>query len=128
MQDTVAFEPAFWPAHFFLGLVCAQQRDDGRAIAEIDVAAELSGRHPLTLSGLGHVLGRTGRLEQAVQILEELRTRSQAEYIAPDHFALIHLALGDEKLALDRLQAAVEEGSPYWLVAGNGANARSASR
>jgi serine/threonine protein kinase len=57
LQDTVAFEPAFWPAHFFLGLVCAQQGDDGRAIAEINMAAELSGRHPLTLSGLGHVLG-----------------------------------------------------------------------
>jgi hypothetical protein len=47
-----------------------------------------------------------------------LRTRSQAEYIAPDHFALIHLALGDEKLALDRLQETVAERSPYgvWLA------------
>lgn len=118
LQSIVAFETAFWPAHFFLGLVFAQQREDGRAFAEMDTAAELSGHHPLTLSGLGHLLGRTGQREKAVEILKELRRRAQTEYIAPDHFALIHLALGDEKLALDRLQETVEERSAYslWLA------------
>jgi serine/threonine protein kinase/Flp pilus assembly protein TadD len=117
LLNTIEFEPAFWPAHCFLGMARSQQRDDNRAIAESEIAVELSGRHPVALSGLGHVLGRAGRREQAGQLLEELRTRSRIEYIAPDHFALIHVALGDENLALDRLHESVSERSPYavWL-------------
>jgi serine/threonine-protein kinase len=118
LQNIISFEPGFWPAHFFLGLVSAQQRNDGRAIAEMNVAAELSGRHPLTLSGLGHTLGRAGEREQAVRILEELHARERTDYVAPDHFALVHLALDDEELTLDQLLRAVEQRSPYgpWMA------------
>jgi tetratricopeptide (TPR) repeat protein len=117
LLNTIELEPAFWPAHCFLGMVRSQQRDDGGAIGESEVATELSGRHPMSLSGLGHALGRAGRREQAAQLLEELRTRSRIEYIAPDHFALIYVTLGDEHLALERLQQSVSEHSPYavWL-------------
>jgi hypothetical protein len=98
-------------------MVRSQQRDDSGAIAESEVATELSGRHSMALSGLGHVLGRAGKREQAAQLLEELRTRARIEYIAPDHFALIHVALGDENRALERLRESVSERSPYaaWL-------------
>jgi serine/threonine protein kinase len=118
LENIIAFEPGFWPAHFFLGLVSVQQRDNVRAITEISVAAELSGRHPLVICGLGHVLALTGEREKAAGILEELRTRARTEYIAPDHFALVHLALDEEKLALDQLQKSVEERSSYgmWLA------------
>ena len=119
LRTTIEFEPAFWPAHLFLGMVRLQQRDHDRAIAESETAADLSGRHPMTLAGLGHVLGRAGRLEQAAPLLEELRARSQTEYIAPDHFALIHVAAGDDDLALERLQESVFQRSPIavWLKA-----------
>ena len=119
LRTTIEFEPAFWPAHLFLGMVRLQQRDHDRAIAESETAADLSGRHPMTLASLGHVLGRAGRWEQAAPLLEELRTRSQTEYIAPDHFALIHVAAGDDELALERLQESVFQHSPIavWLKA-----------
>jgi serine/threonine protein kinase/tetratricopeptide (TPR) repeat protein len=117
LRNTIEFEPAFWPAHCFLGMVRLQQHDHDRAIAESEVAADLSGRHPMTLAGLGHVLGRAGRREQAALLLEELRTRSQTEYVAPDHLALIHVAAGDEALALEQLQQSVLQHSPFavWL-------------
>ena len=61
LLHTLEFEPAFWPAHYFLGKVFAQQ-GDSRAMAALEVAAKLSGRHPLTLSGLGRVLAaKAGR-------------------------------------------------------------------
>jgi hypothetical protein len=67
---------------------------------------------------LGHALGRAGEREKAVRILEELHTRARTEYVAPDHFALVHLALDDETLTLAQLQQAVEQRSPYgaWLA------------
>ena len=118
LRNTLAFEPAFWPAHLFLAMVCEQQRDDNRAIAEAELATQLSERHPVTVSGLGHVLGSTSAPQRAAQLLAELSARARTEYIDPYHFALVHLALGDETSALQRLQEAVSEHSPYalWLV------------
>lgn len=117
LQQVVDFEPAFWPGHYFLGLACTQKRDTDRAIAEITKAAELSDRHPLTLSGLGNILGRNSQRGKALELLDELRRRSAGEYISADHFALIHLALGDEQLAVQLLQKSVEEQSPFrvWM-------------
>ena len=116
LVNTIQFEPAFWPAHHFLGTVYAQQ-GDAKAKAEFEIAAELSQRHPLALSGLGRILAREGQLERAGEILEELGTRARSEYVSAVHFAAIHLELGDKDLALQRLQEGVAEHSSYavWL-------------
>ena len=118
LQEVVALEPAFWPARLFLGIVRAHQLDEGAAIAEVNRSVELSGRHPLTLAGLGNILGRAGRREQAAHLLDELHVRSRSDYIAPYYLTLIHLALGDQELALKRLEEDVAERSPYrvWLA------------
>jgi serine/threonine protein kinase/tetratricopeptide (TPR) repeat protein len=115
LRNTLAFEPAFWPAHLFLAMVSMQQHDQTHAIAEAELATELSERHPIAVSALGYVLGRTGAVPRAAQLLAELSARAQTEYIDPYHFALVHLALGDETLALQRLQEAVSGQSPYAL-------------
>ena len=115
LRNTLAFEPAFWPAHLFLAMVSMQQHDQTHAIAEAELATELSERHPIAVSALGYVLGRTGAVPRAAQLLAELSARAQTEYIDPYHFALVHLALGDETLALQRLQEAVAGQSPYAL-------------
>ena len=49
LLNTIQFEPAFWPAHHFLGTVYAQQGEAGQA--EIEMAAELSRRHLLPFPG-----------------------------------------------------------------------------
>jgi hypothetical protein len=117
LLHTIELEPAFWPGHYFLGRVYAQQRDDSRAQAEIEISAELSVRHPLTLSGLGRIHGRVGRPDQARALLEEFGQRSATEYVSPYHSAVVYLGLGDENLALERLQECVAEHAPYavWL-------------
>lgn len=118
LRSTLAFDAAFWPAHLFLAMVCEQQRDHDRATAEAELATQLSERHPATVSGLGHVLGSTSAPQRAEELLAELSARAPTEYIDPYHFALVHLALGDEISALLRLQEAVSEHSPYalWLA------------
>jgi TolB-like protein/Tfp pilus assembly protein PilF len=118
LRHTIEFEPAFWPAHYFLGTVHAQLGDDSRAVGELEMAVELSGRHPMTLSGLGRIHGRAGRLSQAGVLLDEIRRRSATEYVSPYHLALVALALGDEDQAFEQLRACVLEHSPYvpWLA------------
>jgi TolB-like protein/Flp pilus assembly protein TadD len=118
LRNMIAFEPDFWPAHFFLGLVSTEQLDNSRALEEMNRSSELSGRHPLTLSGLGYAFCRAGERHNSVRILEELHVLARTEYVAPDHFALIHLALDDETLALEQLHEVVQQRSPYgaWLA------------
>ena len=115
LRNTLAFEPAFWPAHLFLAMVCEQQRDVNRATAEAELAVQLSERHPVTVSGLGYVLGGTSAPQHAAPLLAELSARARTEYVDPYHFALVHMALGDETSALQRLHEAVSEHSPYAL-------------
>jgi hypothetical protein len=99
-------------------MVCKQQGDDAIAIAEAELAVQLSERHPVTVAGLGHVLGGTSAPPRAAQLLAELSVRARTEYIDPYHFALVLLALGDESSALQRLEEAVAVHSPYvlWLA------------
>ena len=118
LLHTIELEPAFWPGHYFLGTVYAQQRDDSRAQAEIEISAELSARHPLTLSGLGRIHGRVGRTDQARALIEEFGQRSITEYVSPYHSAVVYLGLGDENLALERLQECVAERCSICCVVG----------
>ena len=76
LRNTLAFEPAFWPAHLFLAMVWMQQHDHTHAIAEAELATELSERHPVAVSALGHVLGHTSALQRAAQLLAELSARA----------------------------------------------------
>jgi serine/threonine-protein kinase len=117
LRDTLTFEAAFWPAHFFLAIVCGQQSDDNRAIAEAELATQLSERHPLAVSALGYALGAMNAPQRAAQLLAELGARAGTEYVDPYYFALVHLALGDDMSALQRLQEAVSGYSPHaaWL-------------
>ena len=87
-------------------------------MTEAELAAELSNRHPFTVSGLGHVLGGTRAPQQAAPLLAELSARARTEYIDPYLFALVHLALGDETSALQRLHEAVSAHSSLasWLA------------
>jgi eukaryotic-like serine/threonine-protein kinase len=117
LRNTLAFEPAFWPAHLFLAMVYEEQRDHDRATTEAELATQLSERHPATVSGLGYVLGGTSTPD-AAQLLAELSDRARTEYIDPYHFALVHLALGDEIASLQRLQEATSSHSAYalWML------------
>ena len=58
--------------------------------------------------GLGYAYGRAGRTEAARAVLAELERRAQEGYIAPHHFALVHLGLGDTSAALDALERGFE--------------------
>jgi hypothetical protein len=118
LRNTLDFEPMFWPAHMFLAMVSQQQGDDDRAAAEAELATQLSERNPVAVSGLCHVLGARSATQQAAELSAELSARARTEYIDPYHFALVHLALGDETSALQRLEEVVGGRSWYasWLM------------
>lgn len=51
--------------------------------------------------------------EKARAILDELRACEDSQYVSPQSLAWIHVGLGENEYALDRLAQAVAEGTPY---------------
>jgi serine/threonine-protein kinase len=60
------------------------------------------------LGGLGYAYGRAGRADEARAVLAELERRAQEHYVAPHHFALVYIGLGDTSAALDALERGFE--------------------
>jgi DNA-binding SARP family transcriptional activator/Flp pilus assembly protein TadD len=89
-------------AYFFSG-----QRDEG--LAELERAAALSPGSTLWLGQLGQAYGLAGRTGRAHEILEELESRAEKEYVSLYHLAYVYTGLGDLAGAMDCLERAVAE-------------------
>ena len=86
------------------------------AISMLEKAVNLSKRRPYFLALLGHVLGISGKKNEARKIFEELVERSTQEYVSPLLFAWLHLALGENEQALDWFEKAFNEGHGPYLI------------
>jgi tetratricopeptide (TPR) repeat protein len=78
-------------------------------LAEIKKALDMSGNNPMILGSLGWGYAVAGRKAEAQQVLEELKKRSEQEYIRPYYFAQICSALGEKDLAFKWLVKAFEQ-------------------
>ena len=104
LQRTIELHPREWMPHHQLSEVfhiCGGELEAARVEAE--QAVELSGGLPATVAPLAVLLYRLGRIDEADELHEELRSRSESTYVAPTFFATIHLARGDVEAALERL-------------------------
>jgi TolB-like protein/DNA-binding winged helix-turn-helix (wHTH) protein/Flp pilus assembly protein TadD len=82
--------------------------DRARALAALEESAALfaaGSRGPW----LGYYYGVSGRRKEALEVLASLEERARAGYVSPQHFAVVHLGLGDEDQAFAYLEKAYEE-------------------
>jgi serine/threonine-protein kinase len=90
----------------------------GEAVATLEKAVELTlRRQTFYLALLGAANAYAGRRSQALRQLEDLRARPAADYVAPFHFAFIHIALGDAREAIACLERGCAERNAlgWWL-------------
>jgi TolB-like protein len=107
-------EPLFFPAHFNLGRVYAENDMAEEAIAAFEKAAKYS-RNPEALAPLAHAYARSKRPDEAWTLLGEIKSAAPGRYVASPMIARVYLGLGEIELALDWLQKGFEERS-YWMV------------
>jgi tetratricopeptide (TPR) repeat protein len=81
-------------------------------MSEYEKAIALSD-DPLPLALLGRLYARTGRTDEALKILAQLRDASNNRYISPYDFALIQMGLGQKDEAIRSLEQAYEERNGY---------------
>lgn len=90
-----------------------QQGKYDEAIIEINKAVNLSGRNVRTVASLAHAYAVSGKREEAVGLLDELKERSAHTYVAPYFITLVLAGLADNDAAFEWLEKAYQERFPY---------------
>jgi tetratricopeptide (TPR) repeat protein len=116
LKKTLEMEPNFAAARWNLGRAFLQKQMHPEAIAELRRAAELSGRNPVYLAALGHALAVSGRRQEAVRILDDLKGLSKRRYVLPSLIAIIYIGLEDGDQAFAWLEKAYQERSDFMIV------------
>jgi TolB-like protein/Flp pilus assembly protein TadD len=94
MQALLRTDPRFVPAHTFLGMALAQEKEYDEAIGSFERARRLEDIAYI-LGPLGYIYGVAGRQREAREILAELRGRVGREHVAAINFAYVYLGLGE---------------------------------
>jgi tetratricopeptide (TPR) repeat protein len=102
LRSVIKLEPDFIAAHIFLAFTYTDKKMYPQAIAEYQNVVSLEGETSYTRSYMGYTLALMGRRDEALAILDRLRTNKQ--YVSPTDMATIYAGLGDKESALDSLQ------------------------
>ena len=98
----------------FRGLAYEQKGMYREAIAELQMAVNLSGNSPHIKAELGHAYAIAGETTPALDILDELKRESTETHISSYDIAVIYIGLGRKDQALEALENAYQERSE-WL-------------
>jgi DNA-binding winged helix-turn-helix (wHTH) protein/tetratricopeptide (TPR) repeat protein len=115
LRKTLEMDPNFALAYWLLGLNKEQKGQLEEATADFRKAVSLSEDIPFALASLGHVLGRSGKRDEAAAALEELLRLSARRYVSPHSIATVYIGLGQSAEALEWLNRAADERS-NWII------------
>ena len=105
LDKTLELDQNFWLVHNYLGRVYILQGRNAEAIAEFTKARELSaGGTTEPIAQLGYALAISGKRNEALAILKELKSFAAENYVPMYFFALIYNGLGNREMALSYLE------------------------
>ncbi len=108
-NKTLEIEPTFWIAHLMLARVFIHQNKFDEAIAEAKKAVEFSGGNSEAISLVAYALVKANRRDEALAMLEELKSRSNQQYVPSYNLAMIYNGLGNSDEALNQLEKGFRE-------------------
>jgi len=114
-QKTLKIDPDFARAYLDLGLAYEQKGMYGEAIEALQKGITLSKGSMILVATVARTYALSGRKSDAQRVLNELKAKSNQEYVPAFYFAPIYAGLGEQDQALEWLQKAYEERSG-WLV------------
>ena len=116
-RKAIEMDPNFVIAHLFIGWAYEQKKMYEEATAELNKARTLSGSWARVVAELGHVYAASGQRGEAHRLLHEMKGQAKRGHIDSANIALIYTGLGERDQALQWLEKAYEERSPWipWL-------------
>jgi len=108
-RKTLALDPNFAAAHLLLGDSYVQAGLHKQGLAELQLAARLSGGSPLYLAQVAVAQAVAGKQAEALRIVAQLQKTSRERYVSPYGFAQIYAALNNKEQTFKWLNAAYED-------------------
>jgi tetratricopeptide (TPR) repeat protein len=108
-RATMNMDPFFALTHYVLGEVLAQRHMPGEAIAELQKAVELSPGSAAFAANLANAYAVSGKREEAVKILNDLKNRSRAGFSNAPEIAVVCVGLDQKDQAMAWLERAYAE-------------------
>jgi tetratricopeptide (TPR) repeat protein len=99
----------FISAHFDLGASYRAKSMFKEAVSEFEICAARSGGSPLYVAAIAEAHARTGKRNEALGLLRQLRRESAERYVSPGDVSMIYAALGDMDEAFAWLGRAYEQ-------------------
>ena len=103
-QTGIELDPNSFLSHRLAGLSYIGLNRNEEAIETFRNLAKISGRHQHSITGLIWAYCNNKNFEEARKLMDELKTRSETEYIAPTYLGIAAAWLGDLDAAFDLLQ------------------------
>lgn len=102
-------DPSFPRNQFDLGLAYLMMGRLEEAKVEFEGwMQKTTDRSPVTILAIGYVQAAMGYREEAMKTLRELEELAATQFISPFNLALIHVAMGDNDLAMEALEKAYQ--------------------
>jgi TolB-like protein len=116
-RRTLEMDPNFVFASYCLADDYIQMGNLPEALAELNRTRPISQDWSWIVAGIGYVDAMLGKRAEALQMINELTTRSNREYIDPVFVAYIYIYLGDKDQAFAWMEKGVQErsGQILWL-------------
>ncbi len=109
--NTLEMNPKFSLARNILTLIYEQQLNYVEAIKEgLKIRKDFDS--PEAIASLGYAYARSSKIDEATQLLNELKKLSKKKYVSSYHIAVIYMGLNKIGHTLTWLEKAVEERSP----------------
>jgi len=102
-RKTVEMDAGFYFAHYMLGSALELKGQLPEAMAEYQKASALND-DPFPKGLLGHLYGKVGRKDEALQILSQLRQAREQRYVEAYILAIVYLGVGDHNEAVNWLE------------------------
>ena len=112
-RKALELDGSFAPAHWHMGWAYEQSGRFGEGITAAQRALAADTQSLLYLTSLGHAYAKAGNTREARSILARLAETAKTRHVSAYHRAMIHVALGETGVALDWLDRAHAEKSPW---------------
>jgi TolB-like protein/Tfp pilus assembly protein PilF len=112
LRKTTEIDPNFGYAHGMLGNVLEHNRQLKEAIEEYEKNVSL-GEDSIALAQLAGAYFLSGRIAEAQQLWEKLKSLSDRQYVPAYSLALVQLAFGNKDEAIRLLDKSYEDHAPF---------------
>jgi serine/threonine-protein kinase len=109
LQTTAEMEPNFWLAHLFMSNVYLRKEMYDEAIAAASRARDITHGNSEAISTIGYAFARSGRIQEARGVLNELEARAANRYVPSYTLSQIYNALGEKEKSLSLLEKAFDD-------------------